>query len=220
MRTAARCSAFILTLFVPCRAFILPESNHRLLGAQSTLPAAKCSSRLLRLNRACPMHFPTQRHTPARSVFFLVQMSRERFSALSGTENSFRSTSSRRAYPRRVQTCICTTAQWAALFPLQPAQRRQIAVRALCTCLPTSKYHRQALQPAGSQDAERRLAQKNVPGRKGGLPFSCSLPELWCCVESLGQRKANPASASLLTQFAERELHGQFRLGETARKCL
>ena len=79
---------------------------------------------------------------------------------------------------------------------------------ALCTCLPTSKYQRQAYSLAGSEEADRRVAQKKVPGRKDDLPFSCSLPESWCCVESLGQRKATPASVSLQTQFAERELHG------------
>lgn len=84
-----------------------------LLAAQkSTAPAAKCSSRLLLPEHAWPMHFPSQRHTAAHWVFLVLQMSRERVSAPSGTENTLRSASSAGACPGRVETCICSTFQW------------------------------------------------------------------------------------------------------------
>ena len=137
---------------------------------------------------------------------------------MSCTQNSFRSTSLAGASPRRVETCICTTFQWQPSFSYSLEAPSDGG--ALCTCLRSPKYHCAHFSLAGSEEADRRLAKKDMPGRKDGLPFSCSLPELWCCVESLAQRKATPASVSLQTHFAERELHAQFGLGGTARKCL
>ena len=135
--------------------------------------------------------------------------------------NSFRSTSSPRASPRRVESLYLCHIPVAALFPLQPAQRRQMAVLS-ATCLLSSKYHREAYSLAGKRRTQIGLWQRRTcRDERDVLPFSSSLPELWCCVESLGQRKTNnAASVSLLEHFAERELHGRFRLCETASKCL
>ena len=117
-----------------------------------------------------------------------------------------------------VETCICTTVQWqpSFLYSLHSVGRWR------CSLHLPSHFHvpPPSLQPAGSEEAEGRLAQTNVPGRKDVLPFSSSLPELRCRVGSPSQRNANPACVSLLTHFAERELPGQLRLCETARKCL
>lgn len=217
VRTAARRSAFVLTLFVPCRAFTLPESNRRLLLARRAL----CRQRNAPADCFC-------RNTPGLCTLprsdiqqhvrsFLSSKCKEKDSQLRLAQ---RTVLGQQAHPE------LTLDAWKPGFaphssgsPLSLTACTAPSDRgALGTFLLTSEYHREPSSLAGSEDADRRLAKKNVPGRKDVLPFSSSLPELRALLKVLASKKLNQQSVSLLTNFAERELHGQFRPRETARK--
>ena len=122
---------------------------------------------------------------------------------MSCTQNSFRSTSLAGAYPRRVETCICTTFQWQSSFLCS----LHSAVRSRCSLHLPSQFQvpSRTFEPCRERDAGSRLAEKTVAGRKDVLPLFSSSPRVWCRTVSLGQRKANPSSVSLVIHFAERE---------------
>ena len=129
MRTAVRCSAFILTLFVPCGAFIVPESKRRLLLAQRAL----CRQRNAPADCCCrttpgPCTFPrSDIHQHVRSFLSSKRKGKE-----SQLRLAQRTVLGQQAHPELPldawKASYVHHIPVAAFFPLQPAQRRQMAV--------------------------------------------------------------------------------------------